>query len=110
MKVIWERSPVSANEIIETRAIKAAMHPQVARTLINRLVKKGVVGFKKEGRAYLYFPLVEEAECVTAASESFLASVFGGSLKPMIAHFVEHKKLSAKEIEELKQLLDRKRK
>jgi BlaI family penicillinase repressor len=50
--------------------------------------------------------LVTEQECVDAASTSFLGRVFGGSLKPMLAHFVEHKKLSPTEIHELKQLLE----
>jgi BlaI family penicillinase repressor len=49
---------------------------------------------------------VTEAECVDAVSDSFLSRVFGGSLKPMLAHFVEHKKLSAKEIRDLKRILE----
>jgi len=44
---------------------------------------------------------------VDAASESFLERVFGGSLKPMLAHFVERKKLSAAEVKELKDLLEK---
>jgi BlaI family penicillinase repressor len=42
---------------------------------------------------------------VTAESESFLDRVFGGSLHPMLAHFVGTKKLSPAEITELKRLL-----
>jgi BlaI family penicillinase repressor len=76
------------------------------KAFINRLVKKRVLGFRKEGRAYLYRPLAREGECVDAASESFLERVFGGSLKPMLAHFVERKKLSAEEVKELKDLLE----
>jgi BlaI family transcriptional regulator, penicillinase repressor len=74
--------------------------------LINRLVKKGALGFSQEGRAYLYRPLVTESACTTSASEAFLTRVFGGSLQPMLAHFVGEKRLSAREIQELKRLLD----
>jgi BlaI family penicillinase repressor len=49
---------------------------------------------------------VKETECVAAASDSFLERVFGGSLKPMLAHFVEQKRLSPEEIRELRNLLD----
>ena len=77
------------------------------KAFLNRLVKKRVLGFRKEGRAYLYRPLVRESECVDAASESFLERVFGGSLKPMLAHFVERKKLSTAEVRELKDLLEK---
>jgi BlaI family penicillinase repressor len=109
MKVLWERSPLPASEIGAAPSIKA-WHPQTVKTLLGRLVRKGAIGFRKQGRAYMYLPLVSEPDCVTATSESFLRRVFGGSLMPMIAHFVEHRKLSAKEIEELKRLINQQRK
>lgn len=110
MKVLWRRSPLTANEIIEAlTAQDPTWHPQTAKTLLNRLVKKKALAFKKEGRAYLYRPLVLEKECVTAASESFLVRIFGGSLKPMLVHFLETKNFSPAEIAELKKLLERKR-
>jgi BlaI family penicillinase repressor len=52
---------------------------------------------------------VSESQCVTVESTSFLDRVFGGSLKPMVAHFVQQKKLSAAEIRELKRLLEEKK-
>lgn len=107
MKVIWGKSPCTASDIIAAlSAVDASWHPKTAKTLLNRLVKKRVLAFRKEGRAYLYRPLVTEEDCVDAASESFLDRVFGGSFKPMLAHFVEHKKLSAEEIRELRRVLE----
>src|SRR5512140_3545710 len=103
MKVIWAKAPRSAAEVIESLSQgDADWHPKTIKTFLTRLVSKQALSFRKEGRAYLYHPLVTEKECVDAASENFLERVFGGSLKPMLAHFVERKKLSSKEIEELK--------
>ena len=107
MRVLWAAAPRSAAEVIEALASKdPSWHPKTIKTFLTRLVNKGALDYRKEGRAYLYIPLVTEKECVDAASESFLDRVFGGSLKPMLAHFVEQKKLSAKEIQDLKKLLD----
>ena len=107
MKVVWSQAPCSAGEIIEAlRQSDATWHPRTAKAFLNRLVKKKALGFSKEGRAYVYRPLVRREECVDAASQSFLERVFGGSLKPMLAHFVESKKLSVKEIRELRALLE----
>ena len=107
MKVVWARGSCSANEIIEMLSrTDPTWHPKTIKTFLNRLVRKKALGFRKEGRAYLYRPLVTERESVDAASESFLERVFGGSLRPMLAHFVEHKKLSAEEILELRRLLE----
>ena len=107
MKVVWAKSPRSAGEIIETLGVAdPTWHPKTIKAFLGRLVKKGALGFKREGRAYMYRPLVREEECADAASESFLSRVFGGSLKPMLAHFVDRKKLSAAEISELKRILE----
>jgi BlaI family penicillinase repressor len=107
MKVVWAKAPCSAGEIIQGLTEKdSSWNPRTVKAFLNRLVRKRALGFKKEGRAYLYRPLVREEESVDAASESFLERVFGGSLKPMLAHFVERKKLSADEVRELKQLLE----
>ena len=107
MQVLWAKSPRSAGEIIDSLvAADSTWHPKTAKTLLNRLVKKKALGYEKQGRAYLYRPLVKEADCALAESESFLDRVFGGSLKPMLAHLVERKKLSAAEIRELKRLLE----
>ena len=106
MKVVWSQGPCSAGQIIAAlQQADASWHPRTAKAFLNRLVKKKVLGFSKEGRAYVYRSLVRREECVDAASESFLERVFGGSLKPMLAHFVQRDKLSPDEIRELRRLL-----
>ena len=107
MKVVWAEAPCSAGQIIEALTRRdPTWHPRTVKAFLNRLVRKGALGFREEGRAYYYRPLVKKEDCVDAASASFLERVFGGSLKPMLAHFVERKKLSAEEIRELRRLLE----
>ena len=107
MRVVWDRHPITAAEVIE-RLVRqdATWHPKTVRTLLARLVKKMALDYEAQGRLYVYEPRVSERDCVAAASDSFLGRVFGGSLKPMLAHFVQHRKLSRKEIGELKRILD----
>jgi BlaI family penicillinase repressor len=107
MKVVWDKAPCSASQIIEAlNQGGSAWHPKTVKAFLNRLVKKKALGFKMDGRSYLYHPLARQEECAEAASVSFLDRVFGGSLKPMLAHFVERKRLSKEEIRELKKLLE----
>jgi BlaI family transcriptional regulator, penicillinase repressor len=106
MKVLWSRSPLPASDIIAELEHTQQWHPKTVKTLLNRLVGKGALGFSREGKAYLYHPLVSETDCAGAASDAFLSRVFGGSLKPMLAHFVQKKRLSPEELKELKRLLD----
>jgi len=108
MKVVWRSHPITANEIIEALAEETHWKPKTVKTLINRLVNKGALTFQKQGREYLYTPAVDKATAVEAESDSFLTRVFGGSLNPMIVHFVEKGSFTKDEIEELKSILEEK--
>ncbi|RRJ64052.1 BlaI/MecI/CopY family transcriptional regulator [Paenibacillus oralis] len=108
MKVFWQSSPASANDVIEALSDDKDWKPATVKTLINRLLKKKALGFHKEGKTYLYSPLVTEEECIKAESESFLKRLYGGALKPMFVQFLKEEKLTEEEIKELKQILDEK--
>lgn len=105
MKCIWRKSPQPAYDIAVELEGSDGMNAQMVKTLLNRLIKKKALGFKTYKNLYLYHPLVKEADCVHAESQSFLNQVFNGSWSTMMAHFAEHKKLSKKEIEELKRII-----
>ena len=107
MKVVWEQPSCSASQIIAAlQQRNTDWHPRTVKAFLNRLIKKKVLGFKVNGRSYLYHALVRQSDCAEAASQSFLERVFGGSLTPMLAHFVARKRLAPEEIQELKKLLD----
>ena len=107
MRVIWAQNPSTAAEIIEQLMSQdSTWHPKTVRTLLARLVRKKALGYKAHGRLYVYEPLVSERECLAAASESFLARFFGGSLRPMLAHFIERRKLTQEHLAELEQLFE----
>ena len=107
MKVLWEHSPRTANDIVKELTSRTPWKRETIRTLINRLVKKDVVGFEKKGKQYHYVPLFDEAECVKTEMESFVKRFGAGAIEPMLAAFVEEKKLSAEKIAKLKAILDK---
>lgn len=107
MRIVWAKHPLTAAEIIDRLlADDPTWHPKTVRTLLTRLVQKRALDYEPEGRSYVYKPLVTERQCIADASDSFLDRVFGGSLKPMLAHFVEERRLSRKDIDDLRHLLD----
>ena len=108
MKVLWEKSPITANHIVEKLTAETPWKPKTIRTLISRLATKKIVGFEKNGRQYMYYPLLAEDECVKQETRSFLNRIRSGSLKPMLAAFLEEENLSQEEIRELKKILDKK--
>ncbi|MBU3190674.1 BlaI/MecI/CopY family transcriptional regulator [Clostridium bowmanii] len=112
MKCVWGNDTCTANEIVDALSKNTDWKANTIRTLINRLVKKEVLGYtidKNNKKTYYYFPLLLENECIKAESESFINRVFNGSLNGMIANFLIDSKLSDEEIKELKNILDKKK-
>ena len=106
MQVLWVDAPLTANQIVQMLAPDSGWNPRTIKTMLNRLVNKGALKFETEGKRYLYRPAVSRDACVRGESRSFLQRVFGGQVGPMLAHFVEDRKLSKAEIDQLKRLLD----
>lgn len=106
MKVVWNRHPISANEIIESLDAHSEWNPKTIRTLVTRLVKKGALSAEKEDRLLVYRPLVDEHSCIASESRSFLHRFFGGSLNPMMASLFETQPPSREELDQLESLLE----
>jgi BlaI family penicillinase repressor len=108
MEVFWSAAePLMANDVVERLGKRNHWSPRTVKSLLNRLVKKRALGFEAEGKRYRYFSNVSRAECVRSRSKSFVASVFGGAVGPMLAHFVNEAPLTPEEIRELKEMLER---
>ena len=110
MNVLWEESPRTATDVAESLKDRVTWNTNTVKTLLGRLVKKGVVRFKPEGNRYLYSPALPRERYVRQESASFLDRVFGGDASPMLVHFVRNSDLSDEEIEELRRILDEKKK
>jgi BlaI family transcriptional regulator, penicillinase repressor len=107
-QVLWRSSPKTANEIVAALVDKTDWNPRTVKTLLNRLVKKNVLGYENRGREYHYFSRISEEECVHAHTDSFVRRVFDGAAGAMVATFIKNQKLSAREIAELKAILEKK--
>ncbi len=105
MKVIWAGPPLMAREVISQLATEEKWHPKTIRTLLARLVKKRVLGYKKSGRAYVYRPLVKETDGVKTECQSFVDRVFGGDIVRLVSTFLEGRKLTDPEAKELRRMV-----
>ena len=109
MKVLWDFGEITSAEIVEKVSEKNEWSPKTIRTLINRLVEKSFVTAEKtETKAYLYKAGITKDEYRSYANKNFLKKVYDGSLNMMLASFVKEAKLTEKDIEELKNILEKK--
>lgn len=105
MEALWKQSPMTAEEIAGLVADDQEWTEATVRTLINRLLRKKAIAAKKDGRRYLYRPLMKRADWVHEESQGLLDRMFDGRLAPLVTHFSQRKKLSAQDIAELKRLV-----
>ena len=107
MKVVWDHAPMTATEVLE-RLPHDQWKQKTVNTFLARLEAKGVIESRREGRANVYEALLSEWECRRVEGSHFLSKVFRGKVAPMMLHFIENEELSDKELEELREILERK--
>lgn len=105
MEVLWRTAPLTATEVGEALADQREWTLQTVKTLLSRLVTKGVVAHEADGRRYLYRPLVEREAYVAGESQRLVDRLFGGKVTPLVAHLAETQQLSDADIAEIEALL-----
>ena len=106
MDVLWRTHPLGAEEVVAALADSRHWQEATIKTLLNRLLNKGAIAAEKEGRRYLYSPRLKREDWVLEESRGLLDRLFDGRVAPLVAHFSEHRKLSRKDIAELRKLLE----
>lgn len=105
MKLVWKHAPISTNEITERLTQTTDWSPKTIQTLTKRLVTKGALSYEKQGRVFVYTPLVKEDEYLDQKSNSFLKRYYNGDITAMLSSYIEHDRLSQAEIGSLRSLL-----
>jgi BlaI family penicillinase repressor len=112
MQILWDRGRVTAREI--TDALNESEPGSVAhstvQTLLRQLEAKGAAGHEADGRTFRFFAQLKEDRVKKTATRDLLERVFGGSAGSLVAHLINHERLSKKELDELQCLIDQMRK
>lgn len=107
MKIVWKYAPINTNEITERLLKTTSWKAKTIQTLIKRLVTKGALTYEKQGRIFVYTPLVKENEYVNHESNSFLKRFYDGNIVIMLSAYLENNRLSENEIQQLRSILSK---
>ena len=107
LQQLWAEAPLTAQEIIERLDRHGTVHPKTIKTLINRLLNKGALRYNEDTRKYRYMPALKKSDFYRYRTEAFLNKFFDGQVSPLVTFFSSQKKLSEKDIAELRQLVDK---
>ncbi len=106
MREVWKiQGAFTSSQIIDQLEDHSDWSPGTVKTLLHRLVQKGILDFQRKGNRYIYRSLYSESDCVDHFSNQMLYTVFGGRPIPMIECLVKSSRLSGKELETLQTLL-----
>lgn len=106
MDAVWDRAPQTAQDIVAALGTQFDWAPATIKTMLHRLVKKGVLAYEQDGPRYIYRSRVKRAACVREEGRSFLQRVFHGEPTALLAHFLKSSRLSPDDIAELRRILD----
>jgi BlaI family penicillinase repressor len=106
MQVLWQDAPRTAADVVEALAADHDWHPRTVKTMLGRLVGKGVLAFTRDGKRYLYRPAVTRDAAIREQVRSLRDRAFDGATGSMLAYLVRHNRLSRDDLNELKRLLD----
>lgn len=112
LKVLWETAPLMVREVralLKERSGRTLSHSAVI-TMLNIMVRKGYLGRKKEGKAFLFKPLVQRESVAGGMMGDLLKRVFDGSPAALVLNLIETNDLDAGELAELRRLIARKAK
>ncbi|WP_394964136.1 BlaI/MecI/CopY family transcriptional regulator [Candidatus Allofournierella excrementigallinarum] len=101
--ILWEHEPVKSSELVQLCREQLGWKPTTTYTVIKRLGERGVL--KNENTVVT--SLVSKDQVQAAEIDELVEKTFEGSLPAFVAAFTKHRKLSAKEVDEVQAMIDR---
>ena len=84
MEVLWRTSPVSTEDVVAALKNRQDWQEPTIKTLLNRLLKKEAISAQRDGRRYLYSPVLQRDQWLASESKGLLDRLFGGRVAPLV--------------------------
>lgn len=109
LDLLWTKGPLTIMQIVKLLEESKHWSKHAVISFLNKMETKGLVASHTEGRAKVYAPLIDRTDTVVRESVSFIDKVFHGRMGVMVSNLVEQDKISDEEIDELMDILSRKK-
>ena len=108
LRLVWQLNKATVQDVCEKLPTKRKITYATVQTLLRRLEKKGYLKHAVNGKAHVFSAAVKREHVVKRSVGDFLDRLFGGDPIPLVQYLAEHGKISADDIENLKQLIENK--
>lgn len=105
LELLWGQSPLGAAEIAERLPAERNWSLNTVKTMLTRLVAKGALAAERDGRRFIYRPLVAREAVASRQASGLVDRLFGGRVSPLVAQLAEERQLSKEDLDELEALV-----
>ena len=99
MEVLWRLGPSSVHAVQE--ALPQTLAYTTVQTMLNILERKRQVGRERQGRAFVYNPVITESNATGHALRDFVDRIFGGSSEELVMSLVKRRHIDPQTLAEL---------
>jgi BlaI family penicillinase repressor len=107
LKVLWDRGEATVRDVADAMNARGAdLAYTTVLSLLQVMEQKGLVSHRRDGKAYVYLPLIERTQTFRQIAGGFLERVFDGAVDEYLVHALESRPLDAKQLDELQAMID----
>ena len=106
-RVLWELRQATVREVHEAFPPSRRIDFATVQTYLRRLEAKGYVAGKLDGRTRVYSAKVQPRTVIGQTIDDLVERLFGGETLPLMKHLIEDRGISARDLAELRKLIDR---
>ena len=107
LNVLWDRGEATVRDVLEGLPEDGERHYNTCSTVLNRLVKRGLVAREPVGRGFVYSPLIDRDELGRQYLETLSKDLFGGSLARTLATLLTPGKISGRQLKRIESMLEK---
>ena len=106
MRVLWLHGPSTVGAVVDAIAGRRAPAYNTVLTMMRILEKKGYVRHQKEGRAFVFEPLVDESHARQSALRYMLDRFFNNSPGTLVQSLLDHEHVTDAELQQLRDRIE----
>mgnify|MGYP002622788100 FL=1 len=106
-RIVWDLGSATVRQVFEQVDPARELDFKTVQTYLRRLEAKGYLTTRQAGRSKVYSPKVRPGQVIRETVDDFLQRLFDGATLPLVQHLISERDISADEIRELREMLDR---
>ena len=106
MKVLWENGDSSVGQIQQILKEEREFAITTISTILQRLYKREIVNYRKEGRQFIYTASISEFDTQSSMTSNLVDQLFDGKSSILVNHLLEADSFESDELEQLKKMIE----